>query len=171
MEILQVPFMVFAGALIVLFFAWLLYFRHFHIGFGMILVRKQSDGTVWVASRLLGSPAWKHGVQNQSQVLRVDEQDMVFSSDEAFGLWGEEHPLALGKKERWIFSGGIVANLEPTLITQKIPVYWSPNDEELSSLTNRGMTNPGLEYCKLTGQYVKKGRISIQALKEAFFGG
>lgn len=164
------PFQIFlailGGVITVSVLLWLFYFRHFHIGFGMVLARKESDGTLWVVSRLLGSPAWKHGVQIQSRVVSVNGVPMRFSSVEAFALWAKEKPPTLGRKERWVFQGGVTANLEPALITQKIPVYWHPN----MVIFEDGRNIKTLKhYCGKTGQYYVKRVPRSQARINIFF--
>lgn len=146
---------------------WFFYIRHIHIGYGMALVRKEKDGSVWVASRLIGSPAWKCGIKNNSQVYSVNGVLLHFGTEEEFLFWREKNKPILGKKERWIFDDGIVANLAPAYIFSSIPVYWSPNNKD-----NTNQEDPvfrsRLSYCTKTGSHFCKD-ILLKGSQEIVF--
>ncbi len=143
-----------------------------HPGFGAVLVFKEADGTVWVASRLFHTPVYRHGILLHSQLVSVDGVPMHFASGQEFEAHLSSKKLKAGDKECWVtrFDEGkeIVSNLVAELVPKEIPVYWSPNPRVPGSLTNEGKTSPSLEYCNKTGEYVQGGRLSIEALKEAF---
>lgn len=143
-----------------------------HPGFGAVLALKQSDGTVWIVSRLLYSPAHHHGIQPRSQLVSMDGVPMSFQTGEEFLSWFSDKKTKKGDEEQWVtkFEGKeIIANLVAENVAKDIPVYWSPNATRPVSLTNEGRTSPSLEYCKKTGEYVQGGRLTVEAVKEAYF--
>lgn len=154
--------------LIALVGLWFFYFRYWHVGFGMVLIRKESDGTVWVASRLLRSPSGKAGVKLFSQVAFVDGILMSFPSNAHFEAWARAAKPKRGQESVYIFVDGTLAQLAPALIKEKIPVYWSPN-MEMDNLPNRYVSR-GLRWCNKTGQYIHTRRISREILREVFYG-
>jgi len=156
------------GLFLMCLVVWFLYFRHFHIGYGMVLVRQESDGTVWVASRLLNSPAGKAEVQNQSKVLMVDDQPVRFLTENSFKEWVKKSKPVPRKEQVWLFSDGLHLKLKPELITCPIPVWWSPNSEYAFSYEHNPDFNTGLFWCTKTGQFVFRRSISFSALESAY---
>lgn len=150
---------------------WFFYLRYWHIGNGMVLELRKSDGTVWVCSRLLNSPSGRSAVQNRSRVLSVDGIPMRFLSHEDFLLWVKAHKPKLGREEVWVFQDNFIAYLKPELIMTKIPVYWGPNHSPEVSIKVMSQydssISTGFYFCKKTGQYVMTARVSDEKLKRA----
>lgn len=144
--------------------------RKAKLGVGIVLVRKESDGTIWVASRLLQSPAGREGVQLYERVISINGRAMFFSSNLEFAEWAEDHPSILGKPQTWVFANGQILYLHPELIKEEIPVYWIPEMAKPINPTHEGAVRPGLEYCNKTGQYIPKSKLSQEAIREAYFG-
>lgn len=160
-------------ALIIAGLGWRSYFRHWHVGFGGKLFLRASDGTVWVGSRLLNSPAHKAGIGNQDRVLSINGVEMQFSSYRRYREWFQHHRPKRGKKQTWVVEGreGIItAVMEPARITTKIPLYGDPNvrvrGEGLLSQDPR--IKRGLLYCSKTGQYIPTASVSNQAIFETY---
>jgi hypothetical protein len=132
----------------------------------MVLVRRRDDGTVWVVSRLLRSSSGEAGVKNHSRVISVDGLPMRFPSEEVFATWSKKHRPRFGKEEVWVFEN-ITAHLKPSLVTTKIPVYWSPNQQQVTTEKN-AFVQHNLFFCKKTCQYVICSRVSNEALRQVF---
>lgn len=148
---------------------WIYYFRHYHIGYGMVLIRRKSDGTVWVASRLLNSPAGAAGVQNRTQVESVNGETMMFPIEASFRYWAHRSKPKLGQAMEWTFTNGLRVSLKPKFIQQKIPTYWNPNTLPFGEKSFNQDVNIGLGWCPKTGQYITTTSISPTALKEIYF--
>lgn len=155
-----VLFMIYLGS-------WFLWTREsrkdaFRLGFGVALVFRKSDGTVWVASCLRNSPAQRAGIENFAQVISINGIEMKFSSDRDLWTWSNGHIPRQGRRSVWMVktSEGKTkeASMFPELVPYEIPVYWDPNKE--SSLTNMGFRIPqAAAYCEKTGQYYSVLRI------------
>lgn len=143
--------------------------KHKHLGYGMVLIRRKSDGTVWVASRLLQSPAGYAGVKLFSKLIQVNDVRMSFPTDQEFGYWAVHSIPKEGCEDLFLFADGSQVHMAPVLITEDIPVYWSPNEK------NCAVPHPdvhlGLTWCEKTGQYIPTAHITTEALAEVYFGG
>lgn len=148
---------------------WAYYFRHYHIGYGMVLIRRKSDGTVWVVSRLHNSPAEKAGIQNRIQVESVNGESMIFPIETSFRYWAHQSKPKIGQKEMWTFTNGLRVTLEPSIVRQKIPIYWNPNATQVGEKSFNQDVNSGLGWCPRTGQYITTASISPSALREVYF--
>ncbi len=152
---------------------WLCLFRHWHVGFGERLFLRMSDGTVWIGSRLIKSPAGKHGIGNQQRVLSINGHRMTFRSFREYEAWFRKNKPKLGERQTWIVQGkdGIITvTMEPVLITTRIPWYGNPNVREVGDgLLHDTRIKRGLYFCTKTGQYITTESISSHAILETYF--
>lgn len=162
------PSALFFVVLATLLYYWFFHFRHWHIGFGWVLVRKESDGTVWVVSRLIRSPSGKGGVRLFSQVAFIDGVEMSFRSYAEFEAWERDAKPKRGEESVCIFADGEVVRMTPVLIRERIPVYWSPNMK--TENLPRYYATYGLGWCDKTEQYIYTSRLSREVVRETFYG-
>lgn len=134
----------------------------------MVLELRKSDGTVWVASRLLDSPAGRAGVKLFSQVIEINYKPMLFSGIQDFRNWAKNAPPQEGCEESFLFADCTRVRMMPELIDEEIPVYWSPNNDRDVSAHIPDL-HCGLEFCEKTGQYVHTEKISPDILKQIYF--
>ncbi len=155
------------GILASIFF--LVYFKNIHFGYGMVLEWDKKDGSVWVSSVLLKSPAGIARVKRKTKVISVNGLAMNFSNIADFKYWVQSSKPRLGHKqeEDWSFSDGLHVTLRPALILQKIPVYWTPN----SPVVDEILFHPDLKritmYCRKTGVVYQQVKVSKFALVRA----
>ena len=124
-------------------------------GVGIVLVRKESDGTIWVASRLLQSPAGREGVQLYERVISINGRAMFFSSNLEFAEWAEDHPSILGKPQTWVFANGQILYLHPELIKEEMVVRQKVY-EELSHYWVFGATVAGRSFARSLGEELRE---------------
>jgi hypothetical protein len=159
-----------------LFVFWNKSLRYWHIGYGVILVFWKEGGTVWIASRLIGSPAHRHGIENFSRLVSVDGKEIKFSSLEEFQKWMKKTKPKRGDKVCWItvaemdgVKEEIKAIMTPELILSEIPVYWDPNRKN-SPLTESDPNIYGsLRYCSKIGEYHFNKAANPKGFSEAHF--
>lgn len=157
----------------ILLVAYLRWLRYWHVGYGVELVFKVSDGSVFVTSRLLNYPAHLHCISNKALIVSIDGTPMQFSSGEEFLGWFREHRLKSEVALKWVVRNPdgkeIIAVMKPVLIMSKIPAYWSPNLTTENGEIGNWRVNKSICYCSKTGQYFMKKRLSVEALRRVFF--
>lgn len=144
-------------------FSWIFYFRHWYVGYGMVLSWDKLKKAVVVRSRLMNSPAHDCGVEVGMTARSWGEHSL--SSAFAFNYLKRNCRPKKGIEERWVFYGkhGIhPANLTPRLITQRIPVYWDP-EKDLLPQAERGY------YCSVVGQQHTGKPLKEEGLDDCFF--
>ncbi len=148
------------------------HFRHWHVGYGMVLAWKEEDGTVWVTSRLVNSPAGHSDVQSRTQVGAINGKKMIFQNGEEFLKWFQKNKPRTDTEDLWKFTNGLTVKMTPIWIWQKIPVYWSPNEKHHpvhgwseSNLSSRREVG----WCERTNQQYIKKRNTPKKVQEAFF--
>lgn len=160
----------FASVLIIAYRRWL---QYWHVGFGVELVFKISDGSVFVASRLLNYPAHLHCIPNKALVVSIDGMPMQFRSGEEFIGWFKADRPKKGIASKWVVRNPegkeIVAVMKPVLVTSKIPAYWSPNLTPENGEIGDWRVNKSICYCSKNGQYFNRKRLSVEALRRVFF--
>lgn len=160
---------------------WERWFRHWHVGFGAALDWKERDGTIWISSRLIGYPAWKHGINHPARLVSVNGTPMQFKSGEDFVEWFGSSRPKLGQEETWVVEKEGVATevkMKPVLVTTSIPARWDPNRKpstpEEEEADKKAATNyrrdPNFKtwpvFCRKTGDYLgTRGRLSDDALR------
>ena len=150
--------------------SWFLYFRHWHVGVGVVLEFKAKDNSVWIISRLVESPAGRAGVENYSKVLTIDGFSMNFPSKEEFCEWLKNNPSTLGKKEIWELEerGIIFSSVEmvPKIIKTSIPVYGPLQKIPVGAYPM--VYKQGMFYCNKTGRIVVTTAVSPQTYRNIF---
>ena len=169
MSSFQVTVLFGLGVLVSIFL--LVYFRNVRFGYGMVLTWNKGDGTVWVSSVLLDSPAGIARVKWKTKVMSVNGQEMNFSNVDDFKHWLQSSKPKFWRKqeEDWSFSDGLHVTLRPTLIMKKIPVYWSPNSPAFDELLRHPDIKRTILFCSKTGVYYQQSKVSKHALTRAFF--
>jgi hypothetical protein len=149
---------------------WLRWLRHWHVGFGATIRLRDSDGSVWITSRLLNYPLEQQGVSAPTRLVSVDGHAMKFESAKAFKVWFASHKPKRGVEERWVVDGGAAlktVTMTPVLVTTSIPEYWNPNAplraEEFFSISDPHLKR-GLRYCNKTGRYIPSYSLSGRAI-------
>lgn len=105
-------------------FLWILYLRHWHVGYGMVLSWSDSKRAVVVRARLLDSPSHTWGVTRGMRLVSVG--DIVFNSKCNFEMWRKDFKAERGKVTTFFFLDGKTshpANLVAGLIASRVPVY------------------------------------------------
>lgn len=153
---------------------WRFKFRHFHTGFGVILRRRESDGTVWVCSRLLGYPAHRAGIEGRTRVVSIDGHPMLFWSTEELAAWVRTHAPVRGKEETWVVQSGAQRStvcMKPVLVTTSIPDEWNPNQKASPAMQIRPdyRFRRGLAVCTKTGMMRVTYRLTDEAMRGAYF--
>jgi hypothetical protein len=163
------------AALLVLLFAWREWFCHFHVGFGVDLRMRTSDGTVWVCSRLLNYPAHEAGITNRQRVISIDGMPLRFAPEKEFKRWFKVSSPQLGVEQRWVVEecdGELVtqkiAVMKPVLVATSIPDYWSPNRSYPEIPLNDWRIRRGLAFCVKTGQLRFTYSLSNAALQGVY---
>ena len=142
--------------------AWVLYFRHWHLGYGMVLSWDTSRRVIVVRSRLLGSPAYEGGVRVGMTLPHFCGHRI--SSPQAFEFFKEKCKPKKGVKQTFVFYDGAVqhkANLLPRRIKRKIPVYWDLTKDPQPRL-ERGT------YCSLTGEQHIHKALEEEEMRDCF---
>ena len=153
-----------------LFGFWEKSVRHWHVGYGVMLIFSEEDGTVWIASRLFDSPSHRHLIKNFSRLVSIDGVEIKFNTAEEFREWIKTLKPKRTDKVCWItFNkeyGEVKAIMKPELIFSKIPIYWDPkskaspfNEENLKHATN-------VKYCTKTGEHYT-GKPTVLGMFEA----
>lgn len=143
-------------------FLWILYLRHWHVGYGMVLSWSDSRHAVVVRSRLLGSPAHTWGVARGMRLISVG--DIFLNSRSNFEMWRKAFKAERGKVTTFFFLDGKAhhpAKLIVGLITSKIPVYETPKDKTAFIRQEK--------YCYKTGVNYSGGAIKEEGLDDCFF--
>ncbi len=161
----------FSAAIVII--AYLGWFQYWHTGFGVELVYKISDRSVYIASRLLNYPAHHHCIPNEALVVSIDGTPMQFRSGEDFLDWFKAYRPKKSIASKWVVriseNKEIRATMMPILVTSKIPVYWSPNHTRENEKIVNWRVQKSLCYCSKTGQYSISKRLSREALSDTFF--
>jgi len=156
------------GGIVIAFTVWFFYFRHWHFGNGMILAWNPDDGTVWVASRLVDSPAGRAGVQVQMKVLFVDGVPMVFQKGKTFEAWGVNTLSRRGKTHHFVFEDGPDVKITNVFLKGTAPVYWRPGTS-FAKMENSRAHNPlltqGMIFCEDTQQHVPSRGLTDDAIR------
>ncbi len=151
-----------------LFTLWYFWFRHRHVGFGMALGWSEKLQAPVVVSRLIGSPAHKHGVQGKMVLVSVD--DLTFDSFSEFKVWGDSFHPKPGEMVKFVFAGPDgrhKANMVATIITSRIPIYWDPNRSELEPIPEEVRLHR--HYCAKVGEHYFRARLTGEAIQGVFF--
>jgi hypothetical protein len=167
---------IFGSVVVFIFSCWgYSYFRYWHVGYGMALVWKEKDGTVWVTSRLVNSPAGRSDIQNRTQVSSINGTEMFFKTGEDFLKWFQKNKPRTDTEDLWKFTNGLTVKMTPVWIWQKVPDYWSPNQKSLPLSTYNGVHpqqfyNHSFKWCEKTNQRYMTKSISPNGFQYLFFG-
>ena len=152
------------------FILWYKWIRHWYIGFGVGLMLRESDGTVWITSRINSSPLHKYKIESHTRLLSVNGMLMQFDSSRQYLNWLKSNKTKRGVEETWVVAnsnGDIVATMMPQLIRCCVPSYWNPNQREETPGERR---NPhikrGIGICTSTGEFVFTRTPSDYALNQ-----
>ncbi len=139
-----------------------------YIGYGMMLDYSARTKSVYVASRLLKSPAGRAHVRIFSKLIIYNDVPMFFDTKEEFlAAWKKLKPHQVGDVARCQFDiGDNVHNvtMAAEMIYGSIPVYGPP----LPPQDDEWRFKRGLVVCKRTGQLVPIVRMSNAVFDRIF---
>ena len=152
-------------ALVLLLFGWYAWWKlkNRHIGCGM-QIRRFSDGTVRITSRLTSSPAGRAGIANGAELLRYNGVDVRGLSREDFiRKFAETQPKKVGEMVV-CFVRQDDTEKEVAMLTEMIqgpiPEYFSvriPEDEAWRY-------TQGMAWCTRTSQFIQTTKLSDEAV-------
>lgn len=139
------------------------------IGYGLVLSWSKKLQAVVVRSRLVESPAGRHGVEGRMIVRSINGTSL--DTEESFKVFAGSSPPIFGQAEAFVFQGkhGLhEVTMRPDIVASDIPVYWDPDSEEFPYESDQ--TKDNLLFCRQVGEYYTESTLKRSAVVDAFFG-